>query len=342
MFVLSIIPIPLSRDSDGNTLNNNMNLMESAQQRVKDLEALYTTLLTGIIIDTSLYFNPIQGVDSGNPYAVKQALDSARTYVMQLISDGQSGTEDSVDIQARTTEVSRDYGAYQVRMGDLYDLRNSLMYNTPLLDPYGRRRIISAIDNTNIYSVNREIGRATTLGSELTSTGQFWQQILSSRIENNKLGDLNMDGQVNNDDFTILQNAIQGNIQLNETQNKAADMNADGVLDDADLSLINPDYTPETAGEPNTNYVGPTQNWQFLKTDGEGFKSLDNLKMDADLVTQKFTTEQKIEYLENLLESLKKAPRSQENDRQIGSTQEELNREKLHAAMLDIVMNMPK
>jgi len=219
------------------------------------------------------------------------------------------------------------------------------MYNTLLYDAYGRRRIISGVDNTNLYSVNREIQKATNLGNELTTTQQFWQQLYTSRMENNQLGDLNMDGQVNNNDFLILQNAIQGNIQLNEIQSIAADMNEDGVLDDTDLSIINPDYASDasdTSNNENTNSTNSTNtnpNLSYIEMDDINFRLLDDLKMDADIVTQKFTTEQKIVYLENLLDSLKKAPASEENTRQIATTQEELNREKLRSAMLDIIMS---
>ncbi|MBE6854942.1 MAG: hypothetical protein E7501_04755 [Ruminococcus sp.] len=54
-------------------------------------------------------------------------------------------------------------------------------------------------------------------------------------------GDLNGDGKINDEDITMLQQAIDGSITLNEAQRKAADINGDGKInasDDAAMMLL--------------------------------------------------------------------------------------------------------
>lgn len=332
MFLLSIINIPLSRDSDGNTLNNTQSVIAAAEQRVKDLEALYTTMLTGIIIDKTLYFNPIPGVDYGNLYAVKEELNSSRSYVLSLINAGQSGTEDAVDQQARINEMEMRDPVYQTRLNDLQSLYTALSNSTTLTDAYGKPRYISAVDNTNIYAVQREIDKVIAYGNELTSTKDFWTQVLNARMKANMQGDLNFDGKINNDDFLTLQDGINGNIQLNDAQKKAGDMNGDNVLSEEDLTILDPNFVPSTRTTPPVN---PTPSWLAYTGGSNELTNFDSLKMDVDISIQKFMTEQRVTYLESHLNSLQKQSPTEELQREITQVQQELNREKLKAAMLE-------
>ena len=57
-------------------------------------------------------------------------------------------------------------------------------------------------------------------------------------VSNYELGDVNMDGQVTEADYTLLQNYLNGTGTLNEKQFKLADMDSNGILDVVDLTLL--------------------------------------------------------------------------------------------------------
>lgn len=53
------------------------------------------------------------------------------------------------------------------------------------------------------------------------------------------MGDVNLDGVVNEEDVTLLNKAVLGAVLLNETQKRAADVNGDGVTDSIDsLNIV--------------------------------------------------------------------------------------------------------
>lgn len=355
MFILSIIPIPLSRDSDGNTTNNTLSNLASAGQRVKDLEALYTTLVTRIIIDQNLYFNKLEGVDYSNPDSVKLQLDSARAYVQQLVSQGQIGTEDITDISSRLKEVQTKLPTTGTRINDLTLLFNALNNGTTLKDTSGRQIIISGVDNTNPLSVKAELDRALALQSELKITETFWQSMLTSRQTANKAGDFNFDGVINNNDITALQGSISGNQELNEYQKKAGDLNNDGIVNNDDLALLSSMVNPQPAqttnsGTTNNPTTKPVINstsintnnnipkwWQFFTTEEQRLLKLDDLKMTADIQNQINESGQKIKFLEGSLQSLKQSQSLSDNDgisNELSSTEKQLSREKVRYSML--------
>lgn len=57
-------------------------------------------------------------------------------------------------------------------------------------------------------------------------------------ISDYELGDINMDGEVTQDDYTLLQNYLNGSGSLTGKQFKLADMNEDGILNSGDLLLL--------------------------------------------------------------------------------------------------------
>lgn len=353
MFILSIIPIPLSRDSDGNSTNNTLSTLASAQQRLKDIEALYTTYVTGIIMDQDLYYNRLQGVDYSSTATVKQALDSARAYVQQLITEGQyNGTEDMGDISARVQEVQTKLPAVDQRINDLTNLLNALNSGTTLRDSSGRQIIVSGVDNTNPLSVQAELEKALSLKTELTSIQTFWQSLQTSRQTANKVGDFNFDGIIDNKDITALQGAITNNQQLDEYQRKAADLNGDGIVNSDDLKLLTSTINPQPNQNNNTTSTNNTTNslitsvptrstipnyWQFFTTEEQKLLKLDDLKMMADIEGQIADSEQKIKYLEGNLQSLQQSSSLSGGDQitnDISATEKQLNREKNRYSML--------
>lgn len=353
MFILSIIPIPLSTDSDGNTTNNTLSTLASAQQRLKEVEALYTTYVTGIIMDQNLYYNRLEGVDYSSTATVKQALDSARAYVQQLITEGQySGTEDMGDISARIQEVQTKLPVTDQRIADLTNLLNALNNGTTLTDSSGRQIIISGVDNTNPLSVQAELDKALSLKTELTSIQTFWQSLLTNRQTANKVGDFNFDGIINNNDIIALQGALASSTQLDANKIKAGDMNGDGVVNSDDLSLLTNTVNPQpnqnnTSTSTNTNTSPlitnvPTRStipnyWQLFAPQEQQLMKLDDLKMTADIESQIAQSEQTIKYLEGNLQSLNQSSSLSGGDQivnEISTTEKQLNREKTRYSML--------
>lgn len=82
MFLLTIIPIPLSGDTGDKNPSRRLAEIRSkivvAEQRVRDLEALLTALILGQDI------NPVSGVDNSDANAVRQELYRARAYEGEL------------------------------------------------------------------------------------------------------------------------------------------------------------------------------------------------------------------------------------------------------------------
>lgn len=57
-------------------------------------------------------------------------------------------------------------------------------------------------------------------------------------ISNYEMGDINMDGVVNSDDMTLLQNYLNYNVAFTDKQFKLADMDGNGILDSMDMYLL--------------------------------------------------------------------------------------------------------
>lgn len=54
-----------------------------------------------------------------------------------------------------------------------------------------------------------------------------------------ELGDMNMDGQVDQADYDLMLAFVQGNQTITDKQFKLGDMNSDGKIDSGDLNLLN-------------------------------------------------------------------------------------------------------
>lgn len=87
---------------------------------------------------------------------------------------------------------------------------------------------------------NITIRKEKISSSESSSTVPY--KLILMKIDNDitgyELGDVNMDGVVNSDDLTLLNNYQLGTGALTERQFKLADMNSDGVLNSGDSFLL--------------------------------------------------------------------------------------------------------
>lgn len=93
MIILSIIPIPLTGDTNDKNPTSRLAEIRSkiavAEQRVRDLEALLTQLILepGIGLDTdpgTPGIQPVSGVDNTDANSVRQGLYQARAYEGEL------------------------------------------------------------------------------------------------------------------------------------------------------------------------------------------------------------------------------------------------------------------
>ena len=64
------------------------------------------------------------------------------------------------------------------------------------------------------------------------------QSLDSLDIQPFLIGDVNLDGKICITDAVLLQRAVNGSVELSETQRKKADCNADGVVDATDALLL--------------------------------------------------------------------------------------------------------
>lgn len=94
--------------------------------------------------------------------------------------------------------------------------------------------------NENPSKINLTFSRASTVTSDLI---RYFKVVLmkvntDNDITDYELGDINMDGIVNQDDLTLLQNYIDGDIAFTEKQYKLADMNNDKIVNIIDYTAL--------------------------------------------------------------------------------------------------------
>lgn len=91
------------------------------------------------------------------------------------------------------------------------------------------------LDNDNIKF---HILKGATEADGFTAHVKILLMKIDPNIEDYELGDINMDGKVDNDDKTLLTNYLNGEQIFTENQFKLADMNENGVVDSTDLLLL--------------------------------------------------------------------------------------------------------
>lgn len=91
-------------------------------------------------------------------------------------------------------------------------------------------------ENDDDLNITFNFASATT--GDITRTVRIVLMKLDPDVSSYELGDINMDGEVTEDDKTLLQNYITGTQTLTDKQVKLADMNEDGTLNSADILLL--------------------------------------------------------------------------------------------------------
>ena len=173
MFILSIMPLNLSLDSDGVTANTS-NQVDVAEHRVMELEALYSSLMLKQYLGVE-----VQGIDNTNTYAVKQELDKVRNQELQLL--GSTWERSDNNSEARLDYITKMQTVIDLRIQDLQALAKALTEGTTLSTR------ISGVDNTNIRSVNEELQRITNYKTELEGSKLFWTKIVENEKKSTEL-----------------------------------------------------------------------------------------------------------------------------------------------------------
>ena len=147
MFVLTIIPLHLSFDSDGVEANKS-NDIDVAEHNVMAIEALLTS------IDLNQYLPGDTFVmNTTDPNIISQNLEQTRQ--KELDSINSTWIASNNDSQARLDTILRTKNAVEQRLQDLQALSKALEGGTRL------NYIVSGVDNTNINSVSNELNRVT-------------------------------------------------------------------------------------------------------------------------------------------------------------------------------------
>ncbi len=173
MFILSIMPLNLSLDSDGVTANTS-NQVDVAEHRVMELEALYSSLMLKQYLGVE-----IQGIDNTDTAAVKQELDKVRNSELQLLGSTWERSDNNSEV--RLDYIKRTQVVVDTRIKDLQALAKAITEGTTLPTR------ISGVDNTNIRAVNDELQRITNYKTELEGSKLFWTKIIANEKKSTEL-----------------------------------------------------------------------------------------------------------------------------------------------------------
>ncbi len=173
MFIFSIIPLHLSLDCDA-VAANAANKVDTAEHRVMELEALYSSLVMRQYLGTE-----ISGVDNTNLDEVKAELDKTRGQEVQLMNTTWEQSENNS--QARLDYVKRMQVAVDTRLKDLQTLAQNVSNGTQSSSN------VSGVDNLNIIAINNEIERTNLYKTELQTSEKFWTQILEKEVKSTEL-----------------------------------------------------------------------------------------------------------------------------------------------------------
>lgn len=242
MFILTIMPLPLSANADG-VLPNRLNPLDVIEDKIMGLEHALSSLL----------LNSGIGESDQNISSIQKELDAARNEELKIKS--QMGLSVSFDALTRVSEIQAQKSAVQQRIKDIEKLKSEylktpdanmeavsgLTYEVSDLDQYGNPITKTT---TDLAAINNALEAARAFEIEIEKANKFWSQIVNSHNEQERpafkrqKGDINGDGKINKADVRMLQNAIDKKIQLTSDQQIAADINDDKKIDKNDIQAL--------------------------------------------------------------------------------------------------------
>lgn len=170
MFILSIVPIHLSTDSNTQSVDLS-NSIDAAEHRIMALEALLSSLMLRQYLGVE-----VSGVDNTDINAVTQELQVAREALVQLMASGMD--ENSNDASKRLEELSRMSDWIDIRINDLQALYDSLSTSGT---PIGYH--VSGVINTDINMVKAELTRALAYKEMVQASNQYWNQVMETQTQ---------------------------------------------------------------------------------------------------------------------------------------------------------------
>ena len=168
MFLLTLVPIHLSTDSDRVAVNS-ANSVDVAEHRVMQLEALYSALIMRQYLGRE-----ITGISNLFMEGVKGELDKARNAELELRTTSNVAADN--DSLSRLSEVRAMQQITDQRILDLQALSGSLGAGTQL------GYVVSGVDNTNLATVNKELAYALQYKAELQTSQTFWTQVVQTQF----------------------------------------------------------------------------------------------------------------------------------------------------------------
>lgn len=175
MFILSIVPIHLSTDSNSVQINTS-NLVDTYEHRIMELEGLLSSLILRQYFGTVVY-----GVNNSDINAVTQELQAARNNLTQLmVTEQDTNSNDSTD---RLTEINRMNQWVDTRIADLQALYNSLTTTGQTLSYH-----VSGVINTDINMIQAELAKVLSYKELLRTTGEFWNLVSQTQASSGSLG----------------------------------------------------------------------------------------------------------------------------------------------------------
>lgn len=167
MFIFSIIPLHLSKDSDG-VAANQTNQTDVVEHRIMELEAL----LTGLYAQQ--YVGYVSGISNTNQWTVQSELYNLRQQELSMMQDTNTLSEN--DSELRLDYVQRMQVAVDTRINDLTMLYNNLTNGTQ------PEYFVSGVDNTSVNSIIPELQRNYQYKQELEQSKLFWEQLVQQKI----------------------------------------------------------------------------------------------------------------------------------------------------------------
>ena len=165
MFIFTLIPLHLLNDSDKVKVNKK-NKVDIMEHNVMELEALYTSMLLGQYYNTNT-----TEVNTYDKNSIKSALDRARERELELRKT--EGLKADNNSNARLQYIHFMEKIADIRLNDLSELKTALETDKQL------NYTVSAVDNTNINSVKKELEKIQEFRKEIKKAEGFWTEIVA-------------------------------------------------------------------------------------------------------------------------------------------------------------------
>jgi len=173
MFILSIVPVPMT--SGNHNVATNENNLTYLEDRLQDLESLLTAHTLQQYTEAT-----VGGINNNDVDAIKAEIQRIRQKDIELRKA--TGGDSNVDETERLNEIEGKQAAANQRIKDLENLKQSWLDGTWNKNPL----YISGVDSNpttgDINEVNHELERAKAYKAEIGSMSDFWKKISDGHV----------------------------------------------------------------------------------------------------------------------------------------------------------------